>query len=397
MEIALLATGGGALIFLSYFFSHIFEKFQIPDVLFLVAIGLILGPIGGFIDVSQAGVMGELFVTLTLLIILFEAGLGIKIRKLLKTAPRALLLMSLMLAGSIATVVGVGHYVLGIALTDAVIIGLLLGGVSSGLAVPLVRKLPVSEEACSLLTFEANMSDIVTIAAVFAIIDFSNTGIFNVATFSTSLGARTALAVLVGSIAALLWSQLIAKVRNIQNNVFMTPALVLLVFGISELLGASGVFAAFAFGIVLGNLQLMDARGLPASLGFHEFTLTKWETRMFSGLVFLLKTYFFVYIGLSIGLDNMLALSAGFIATLLLFAVRSLSVKIALANSVPLFDRQVLARLFPKGLMGAALVTLLSDQVARDFTYSVVLFSIILTSALIFFLRPKEGVDRVYD
>ncbi|MEX1027414.1 MAG: hypothetical protein WD049_05320, partial [Candidatus Paceibacterota bacterium] len=69
-----------------------------------------------------------------------------------------------------------------------------------------------------------------------------------------------------------------------------------------------------------------------------------------------------------------------------------LSVKIAVAGSVPLFDQQVLARLFPKGLMGAALVTLLSDQIARDFTYSVILFSIILTSGLIFLLRPKTAI-----
>ncbi|MEX1027415.1 MAG: cation:proton antiporter [Candidatus Paceibacterota bacterium] len=286
MEIALIATGVGALIFLSYLFSHIFEEFQIPDVLFLVGIGLVLGPITGLIDVSRAGVLGEFFVTLTLLIILFEAGLGIKIGKLFKTAPRALLLMLLMMAGSISVVIGIGHYLLDIPLTEAAIIGVLLGGVSSGLAVPLVRKLPVSDETRSLLTFEANMSDIITIAAVFAIIDFSNTGVFDVGAFSTSFGISTTIAVLVGGVAALFWSQIIAKVRNIQNNIFMTPALVLLVFGVSELLGASGVFAAFSFGIVLGNLQLIKPHGLPESLGFHEFFLTKWETRMFSGLVF---------------------------------------------------------------------------------------------------------------
>lgn len=125
----------------------------------------------------------------------------------------------------------------------------------------------------------------------------------------------------------------------------MTPALVLLVFGISELLGASGVFAAFAFGIVLGNLQLIKPNSMLGFFGFHEFSLTKWETRMFSSLVFLLKTYFFVYIGLSIGFDNLFALLAGFIATILLFGVRAVSVKLAINGSLPLFDQRVLARL----------------------------------------------------
>lgn len=389
MEIALIATGIGAVIFLSYLFSHIFQEFQIPDVLFLVGIGLVLGPITGLVDVTKAGMTGEFFVVLTLIIILFEAGLGMKLSSLLKTAPRALLLMTLMMIGSTAVVVAVGYYILGLAFTELIIIGVLLGGVSSGLAVPLVRKLPVSDETRSLLTFEANISDIFIIAIVFAILDFSDSGTFNIGAFSTTLGLSTAIAVLVGSITALLWSQIIAKVRNIQNNIFMTPALVLMVFGVSELLGASGVFAAFAFGITLGNLQLIGSRGLPASLGFNEFILTKWEKRMFSGLVFLLKTYFFIYIGLSIGFDNTLALFAGFIATLFLFIVRAVSVHLAVRDSVPAFDQKVLARLFPKGLMGAALITLLTNQVAQDFTYAVILFSIIFTSILIFLLRPQ--------
>ena len=390
MEIAIIATGVGSIIFLSYFFNHIFKKFLIPDVLFLVAIGLVLGPITGLVDIEKAGVLGEFFVVLTLLIILFEAGLGIKLKELIKTAPRALLLMTLMMIGSISIVIAFGYYLLHIPFIDSLIIGVLLGGVSSGLAVPLIKKLPVSDETRSLLTFEANISDILIVAIVFAIIDFSNSGVFHIGVFSTSLGVSALKAILIGSLAALMWSQIVVKVRNIQNNIFMTPALVLVVFGISELMGASGVFAAFAFGITLGNLQLIKPKSLPTSFGFHEFSLTKWEKRMFSGIVFLLKTYFFVYIGIAIGFNNPIAIVAGFAATILLFLVRAVSVHLTIRDTIPLFDQQVLTRLFPKGLMGAALITLLSDQIAKDFTYALILFSIIITSVLIFLLKPAQ-------
>jgi NhaP-type Na+/H+ or K+/H+ antiporter len=287
-------------------------------------------------------------------------------------------------------VIAFGYYLLHIPFIDSLIIGVLLGGVSSGLAVPLIKKLPVSDETRSLLTFEANISDILIVAIVFAIIDFSNSGVFHIGVFSTSLGVSALKAILIGSLAALMWSQIVVKVRNIQNNIFMTPALVLVVFGISELMGASGVFAAFAFGITLGNLQLIKPKSLPTSFGFHEFSLTKWEKRMFSGIVFLLKTYFFVYIGIAIGFNNPIAIVAGFAATILLFLVRAVSVHLTIRDTIPLFDQQVLTRLFPKGLMGAALITLLSDQIAKDFTYALILFSIIITSVLIFLLKPAQ-------
>lgn len=396
MDVAIITFGIGAIIFSAYLFTHIFHRFNIPDVLFLVLIGLILGPIAGFVDVDNIGVLGELFATLTVLIILFEAGLGLRMRELFSSAPRALLLMLLTLISTVLVVVPVAHFLLNIPFVEALLAGVLLGGISSGIVIPVISKLPLKESTKSLLTLESNLNDVVTIAIVFAIIDFASVGVFDVRTFSASLGTDIFIALLVGSIGALLWSQVIHKVRGIQNNVFMTPALVLVLFGVSELLGASGIFAALAFGITLGNLQFFDFQKLPRFVQFETFSLTKWERRAFENFVFLFKTYFFIYIGLSIGLEDMwiLAIAAG--VTLLLFGMRYLAVNLAAGSSVSGIDRQVLYRLLPKGLVGAALITLVSNEVTRDFTYGVILFSILLTSMFIFLL-PQRQTKQVHE
>jgi NhaP-type Na+/H+ or K+/H+ antiporter len=390
MEIAIITFSIGALIFLAQFFTQIFKRFQIPDVLFLVGIGLVLGPITGLIDVSDFGILGELFATLTLLIILFEAGLGIKLRGLFSTAPKAITLMLLTLASTIAVVLPIGIFFLDIPFTEVLLAGVLLGGVSAGIAVPLLKNLPVGDQTKSLITFETNLNDVVTVGIVFAILDFVNDGFFDAWAFSTSLGAGIIIALLIGSIGAFVWSRIILKVREIQNNVFMTPALVLMVFGISEMVGASGIFAAFAFGITLGNLQFINFHKISPLLYFEEFRLTKWEKRAFSDFVFIFKTYFFVFIGLSIGIEDSFILAVAALTIFVLYGMRLLAVEVAVGHYLPSFDRQVLHRLIPKGLVGAALITLVSNEVTRDFTYGVILFSIVLTSILIFLLPEQE-------
>jgi NhaP-type Na+/H+ or K+/H+ antiporter len=391
MDIAFIIFGIGAIIFLSHLFSQIFEKFNIPDVLFLVAFGFILGPVTGLVSVADLGVIGEVFVLLTLLLILFESGLDIKLKGLFSSAPRALVFILATLASTIGIIAFFGHFVFTFTFVESLLVGVLLGGVSAGISFPLLKKLPVSEETKSLITFESNINDVLTIAIVFAIIDFSNNGFIDAKSFSVDLGLDILIAFLVGSLTALLWSQLISRVRNIQNNIFMTPALVMIVFGVTEVLGASGIFAALTFGITLGNLQYVNQR-FPQLHGFQEFFLTKWEKRTFEGLVFLLKTYFFVFIGLSIGVDDITILLWALGATVLLFIARMLIVQLFVSRDTRLFDIQVLQRLLPKGLVGAALITLVDNSVAQDFTFGVILWSIVFTSILIFITSRKSSV-----
>lgn len=173
----------------------------------------------------------------------------------------------------------------------------------------------------------------------------------------------------------------------------MTPALVMIVYSVTELLGASGIFAALAFGITLGNLQYIKKR-FPRLPGFQEFFLTKWEKRTFRGFVFLLKTYFFVYIGLSISLDDFQIILWALLATLFLFGARIIIVRLFVARDTNLFDLKILQRLLPKGLVGAALITLIDNPIAQDFTFGVILWSIILTSFFIFLTTKKESLKQ---
>ena len=78
MENAGVIVFVGLIVFISHLFTGIFERKRIPDVLLLMLVGLVLGPILGVISPEDFGIAGPMFTTITLVIILFEGGLALR-------------------------------------------------------------------------------------------------------------------------------------------------------------------------------------------------------------------------------------------------------------------------------------------------------------------------------
>ncbi|MDV7389893.1 cation:proton antiporter, partial [Arthrospira platensis SPKY1] len=78
MNIPLTVVSVGLLVFLAHVFAQIFSKKKIPDVLLLIIIGLIVGPVLQIISIDDFGAIGPVFTTITLVTILFEGGTELK-------------------------------------------------------------------------------------------------------------------------------------------------------------------------------------------------------------------------------------------------------------------------------------------------------------------------------
>jgi NhaP-type Na+/H+ or K+/H+ antiporter len=125
------------------------------------------------------------------------------------------------------------------------------------------------------------------------------------------------------------------------------------------------------------------------------------EKLFFSEIVFLLKTFFFVYIGISITINNLSWMTIGLIISLAAFIYRIPIVKLVIPKSFPAEDASLMAVMVPKGLAAAALASLALQQgiaggeIIQNVTFAVILFSIILTSILTFLLY-KTPLSNVY-
>jgi NhaP-type Na+/H+ or K+/H+ antiporter len=383
----------GLLVFLAHLFAAVFERTRIPDVLFLILIGLALGPLAGVVAPADFGVVGPVFTTVTLVVILFEAGIGLEVRQLARTLTGTL---SISLVGFVVSIVVVGavaHGIFELGVRRSILLGAILGGTSSAVVIPMVRQLRMGEQARTILAMESAVTDVLCIVVALALLESLRLGSLNVGVMVGRMVASFVLAAALGNGAGLLWSALLLRVREVQHSVFTTAAFAFVVYGLVELLGYSGAIASLAFGITLGNPEVFHVPALRRFLPRRPVTLTETEKAFFGEVVFLLKTFFFVYIGLSLVLRDTPSLAAGLVITALLFAARAPVVRLSVPRSVPSEDAAVCAVMAPKGLAPAVLASLPVQQgiaggeVIQAVTYAVILFSIIATSALVVLLE----------
>src|SRR5689334_17335865 len=117
----------GFLIFVAHAFTGLFSRTRVPDVLLLTVIGLVLGPILHLVTPQNFGAVGPVFATVTLIIILFEAGLSLDLdvlRGVLRTT------FVLTLANFLFTMIAVGitaHFLLRLSPRLTFMLGAILG------------------------------------------------------------------------------------------------------------------------------------------------------------------------------------------------------------------------------------------------------------------------------
>src|SRR3989339_1376836 len=84
----------GFIIFVGYFSLKFFERMKIPDIIILMLLGLILGPMYNILGTGSVGLFRlimPIVSAIALIIILFESGLNLNFFKVLKTLGTATL------------------------------------------------------------------------------------------------------------------------------------------------------------------------------------------------------------------------------------------------------------------------------------------------------------------
>lgn len=388
METALVILSVGILVFLGHFFSALFEKTRVPDVLPLLLLGVLFGPLLGWVTPGAFGKVGGIFTTVALIVILFQSGLGLKIPDLKKSLGTGL---GLTLVGYFLTVITVAVLAdrfLPLNIIESLILGSVLGGTSSAVVIPIIEKVRLGNEARTSLLLESTFSDVLCIVGTLGLLQYTAQPDIRFGAVAGNILSSFLLASLIGAAGGFAWSLFLARIRRLENSTFLTPAFVFILFGVAELLGYSGAIVALAFGIVLGNgLGLPFLRG---RLKSNPVRLNEMELSFFSEVVFLLKTFFFVYIGLSLRLSDLNLLLCGLGITLVLFLLRILVVRLSLSSKAnSRWDASVAAVLNPKGLAAAVLAGiplewgLPGGAVIQSVVYAAVLFSILVTAVLI--------------
>ena len=398
MELTVLLAG--LFVFLAHLLEVVFEKTRIPDILMLMLLGVLVGPVLGFVRPEEHfGKVGEVLSVVTLLVILFESGLTLPLKTLLKAAGRAIPFSIFSFVGAVACLAGAFHLLLDFDLWTSILGGFVLGGTSSAVVIPIVRGLNTSSTTETTLTLESTLTDVLCIIGTIGIAAGLQEG-SGVATqdLLSAAGLSLLFASIVGAVAGVAWSMLLSIASRMRNATFATLAFAMVVYGFSEVLEISGAIAALAFGITMGNLprgmtlrlgQQEEGGDAPLILSVHEVTGS--ERQVYAGSVFLLKSFFFFYLGTMVQTDQFvgtLGLTALVLAVVPLIP-RYPVVRLFLSSDTTRREALLSTVLVPRGLAAAVLATIPAsmglpggDEIA-SVAAMMVFFSIALISILV--------------
>ena len=384
----------------------LFRRTNIPDVIFLIIIGFLIGPNGyGFTSPEDLASFAPIVTTFTLLILIFDGAFNINLSSLIREFSSSLILTIYNFVLSTVVVGGIFFYIQqfhlgGTTMMAAMIIGFSLAGVSSSFVIPILNQIRVGGKLFSRLALESALTDVFCIVATLSVIEVYTTGIFGIQDTLSYLVRLFAIAGFIGALGGIVWIAI--RVFEEQNYI-ITIAFLILIYLVTEEFGGNGPIAALFFGLILNNSKQLTSikegilsrsvkekqKAVQGDLGVAVTSAN--EEKFYHLISFFLKAFFFIYVGILLDITDQTALLVGSILSVLIMVVRMASMP--LTKGMPGAQRKLVNAVFARGLAAAVLIQAViqagmphAEYLARV-VYVVIIGTIILSSLRVFILR----------
>jgi len=365
----------GTIMVLGFIGNYIFNRTQIPSIVWLLLFGLVVGFVFNIqetISTDLLGYISSFFGAVAIVIILFDGGINIDLYQLFRGAPRGLLLtvsgFCLSIIVTMLIVVGLSMTILpGVPFENSVLVGIILGaiigGTSSPIVIPLAFRLKNLQEKTKMVSsIESVLTDPLCIVVVLAILAMMGEvgGSINLSLGAQSLVSTFSVGIVIGLILGVIWLPVMHKVRKQEFSYVLTLAVVFLVYSLTTLLvgedkggTGAGAIACLMFGLVLGNGKKILKMVKYSGKGFEMDD----QTKQFHSLTsFVIRTFFFVYLGIIVSFQDIKFILVGIIIVLALLVVRYLAVIISTFHgNFEKDDKQTITVMMPRGLAAAIL------------------------------------------
>lgn len=391
-------------IFLLGFFGNIFfKKTKISDILILIIVGLLLGPIFHLIPATIVELLREfspIFAAVALIILLFDGGLCLNFTKVINEIKNSFIFTILIFIFT-AGISGVFlHYVFGVEWIFGFLAGAIIGGTSSAIVIPLVSRSSATDKTKIILTLESAMTDVFCVVATITITGLIISQSINATHIAQGIFSAFAIATVIGLIGGLVWIKVLRDNTEAKDfDYLLTLAFLFLLYVATEYLNGNGAFCALIFGLVLGN-----ASTILKAFKMKEFTMEKSMSHFQTEISLLIKTFFFVYLGIIIDLTiislETILISLGLIVVLLV--VRIIVSKMLFSKTLNKADQDIISALHARGLAAAVLATYpLTIGIVNDFTqklvavvFLVILITNITTTIYLFVVEKKVAEEK---
>ena len=317
-------------LFLGWLSGLFYSRTKIPDIIWLLAFGILLGPVLNFFDSELFISLSPLMSIVALNIILFDAGINVDIKTIMETMLKSVVLS---ITTFVITVV-VFRYVLHFLMPEffspkeAMLFGAMIGGTSTvtvlGIIGGLERIIRDLGNVKVILMMESVISDPLCIVSAMTFIRMIMLPGVSIQDGLKDIFSTFFISSVIGFVVGLVWAQVLDLLHKKPFNYIMTIATLFPTYIIAESVAGHGAgpVSALTFGLALTNFKYLAGK-----LGIEwRVRIDKRKLREFhEEITFLIKSFFFVFIGIIVSLSRKF-MFYGIILVAILATIRYLAV-----------------------------------------------------------------------
>jgi cell volume regulation protein A len=385
LDATLVFTVMAAILIIGFIGDLFFKKTGIPFFIFLIFMGIILGPVLNVLPRDPLLPALAIFAELTLLMVLFYGGLDTRFDAALRGGGRAFIQVAIYVIAS-TTIIGLlVNFFLGWDILQSFIFASMVGGeTTAAVVIPLSRSLNFEEVTVAFLTLETAMNTIFSIVLFFTFVGAYTTGVSNWLLALTTIAEDFGVGIAIGALLGSLWVYILHFLQKQKFTYVLTLGLIFITYTLSTRLGGNGELSVLIFGIILGNYYLLR-RITGRRMNMED--LQKQLRTFQEEISFLMETLFFVFLGLTFVINPSVIISnliTAVVVVAVLLGVRYVATSVSTFRSEIRSERRGIILMCAQGLVPATLAIIalnLQIPLANDFL-SIVTYVIILTNII---------------
>lgn len=289
-------AGGGLLILSGLLCKALQARTRIPDVFFLMLVGVLSGPVLHVANAANYQPLILLFTSLALAFLMFWVGSQFRVKNLFKGFGTNLLFtflaytLTFILSFSLAQFFGLPFF-------SALLIAILMSDTGPTIVNSVANSLKLTSSGKTGMIIESGVSNSFGLGLFLGTYLFAQQGAIEWSAAAFSVLHTFLLAIALGAVFGLIWILFLRGLKFAETFTWATLAGLLLLYAVVEHLQAAAPIAAFVFGFMVANAEYLDKKlGLqPRKLPFSH--------SLQDHILFFIRTAFFVYMGLLFPLD----------------------------------------------------------------------------------------------
>jgi potassium/hydrogen antiporter len=299
----------------------------------------------------------------------------------IKESPVGTIFSFLMVFLSAVVVSVIGHFLFGWEFLIGAILGSIVGGISSAIALPLVKGDVIGPKAKNIISIESVASDVFCIVFAITLINVAiGISTLDVGAIGKEILLFFIIGTVMGGVGAFFWAGLLKYAGKIDFSYILTIGFLFILYYLSGVLGGNGPITVLIFGLFLGNLNLFAYYFKTDKFAFNTFFIKK----IHNEITFFITTFFFVYLGTIVMFKTFDALFIGIFLSVILIILRYVIVNVFFrAFNLESKEIKIMSLLSARGLAAAVLAPLpFFYGIEGTENFSDIVFAVIMCTVL---------------